>query len=218
MDLNGYDTDKLFEYENGFHTVSGKERFGKFLAHYELFKMISDLPGHIVECGVFKGNSLLRFASFRDLLETTFSRKIIGFDSFGEFPDTSYEDDKKYLEGFVGEAGSSSISVEGLQKVLKHKNINNIELVKGDILETVPEYCKSNPHLKVALLHLDVDVYEPTVTALEYFYDRVVSGGIIVFDDYGVFPGETKAVDQFLQGKRIQKLPISHVPAYFMKE
>ncbi|MDH5603671.1 MAG: TylF/MycF family methyltransferase [Cyclobacteriaceae bacterium] len=218
MELNNYDTDKLFEYENGYHTVSKKDRFGKFLAHYELYKRITDLPGHIVECGVFKGNSLFRFASFRDIVETTYSRKIIGFDVFGDFPATQFNDDKKYLEKFISAAGSKSITVEELRRVLEYKNIENVELVKGDITATVPQYCKENAHLKIALLHLDVDIYEPAVTILENLFDKVVKGGVIMFDDYGTFPGETKAVDDFFKDYKVQKLPISHIPSYIIKE
>jgi hypothetical protein len=45
------------------------------------------LPGNIIECGVFKGASLIRFATFRYILEAPFSRKIIEFDTFGKFPE-----------------------------------------------------------------------------------------------------------------------------------
>ncbi|RKZ76025.1 MAG: dTDP-6-deoxy-L-hexose 3-O-methyltransferase [Gammaproteobacteria bacterium] len=217
MMLNGYDSDKMFEYENGFHITSTESRFGKFLAHYELDKKIIELPGQIVECGVFKGNSFFRLAYFRNLLESINSRKIIGFDIFGEFPKTEFEDDKTYLERFVTSAGKNSIEIKEMRKALNYKGIKNYELIKGDINQTVPEYCINNPQLKISLLHIDTDVYEPAVTILDNFYDKVVRGGVIMFDDYGTFPGETKAVDDFFASLRINKLSISHIPSYIIK-
>lgn len=102
---------------------------------------------------------------------------------------------------------------------MRYKKLENYEFVKGDINITVPEYCKQNEHLKIALLHIDTDVYEP-VTILENMYDRVVKGGIIMFDDYGTFPGETKAVDDFLvnKGLIVEKLPFSHIPSFIVKK
>ncbi|MCG3676890.1 TylF/MycF/NovP-related O-methyltransferase [Aliarcobacter butzleri] len=220
MVLNSFDTDKMFDYENGFYATSTEARFGKFIAHYELYKKIVNLPGAVIECGLFKGNSFFRFAHFRDLLESRYSRKIIGFDIFGTFPKTNFEEDKKYLENFTNSAGESSIDINEIEKIMKYKKLENYEFVKGDINKTIPEYCKNNEHLKIALLHIDTDVYEPAVTILENMYDRVVRGDIIMFDDYGTFPGETKAVDEFFLGKGlvVEKLPVSHIPSFVIKK
>ena len=215
------DFNKAFEYENNFYLSCDNTRLSKILSHYELFKQVIGLPGAIVECGVFKGASLVRFAGFRDLFVNAYSNKIIGFDIFGEFPETNFEDDKKYRSNFINAAGASSISVEQLKTVLTQKGIDkNVELVSGDILKTVPEYVKNNPHLKIALLNLDTDVYEPAVTILEHFYPRIVRGGVLILDDYGTFPGETKAVDDYFKDKKviIRKFPFAMTPSYIIKD
>jgi hypothetical protein len=210
----------MFDYENGYYTTATEARFGKFIAHYELYKKIVNLPGVVVECGLFKGNSFFRLAHFRNLLESRYSRKLIGFDIFGSFPKTDFEEDKKYLEAFTNSAGNNSIEIKEITKIMEYKKVDNYEFIKGDINKTIPKYCKDNEHLKIALLHIDTDVYEPAVTILENMYERVVKGGIIMFDDYGTFPGETKAVDEFFKDKDeiIQKLPISHIPSYIIKK
>ena len=68
-----------------------------------------------------------------------------------------------------------------------------------------------NPHPKITLLHVDVDLCEATKTCLEEFYPDRVRGGIIILDDYGAFPGANKAIDNFFQNResRIQKLAYS---------
>lgn len=221
MDNFTYDFKKSFDYENGFFLTSDPSRLGKTIAHYELYKMIMDLPGDIVEFGVFKGVSLVKWATFRNLFETASSRKVIGFDIFGKFPETEFEGDKKLRENFVQSAGESSISEQDLYNVLDQKKLQNVELVKGNILETVPDYCKKNPNLKISLLHIDVDIYEPSKIILENMYKSVVNGGLIVLDDYGVFPGETKAVDDFFHGKNvvIHKFPFAPKnPSYIIKK
>lgn len=214
------DFSKAFEYENDFYLSCETSRFHKPLAHYELFKMTKDIPGAIVECGVFKGVSLVRFASFRDTFGNDYAQKIIGFDIFGDFPKTEFAEDQKFRDDFINSAGISSIAVEQLMQILKMKRIDrNVELVKGDVTKTVPEYVEANPHLKISLLNLDTDIYEPAVTILEHLYPRIVKGGILILDDYGTFPGETKAVDEYFKGKsvEIKKFPFAMTPCYIIK-
>ena len=107
-----------------------------------------------------------------------------------------------------------------MKTVFKNKRVDeNIELVKGDVTQTIPEYLKNNPHLKISLLNMDTDVYEPAVVILEQLYSRIVTGGILVLDDYGVFPGETKAVDEFFKDQKIeiQKFSFALTPCFIVK-
>src|SRR6185369_4565450 len=154
----------------------------------ELYKKILQVPGDIVECGIFKGVSFMRFMMFMNLFETNNARKIVGFDIFDLFPATDYEEDKKELDLFVKETGGGkSITKEDLEAYIKAKGHTNFELVKGDILKTVPKYVEDHPELRISLLNIDTDIYEPAKTIMDYLAPRVVKGGIIVFDDYGVF-------------------------------
>jgi len=214
------DFKKAFEYENNFYLSCDITRVSKLLAHYELYKMASEFSGAIVECGVFKGNSLLRFAIFRDLFGNPFSKKIIAFDIFGKFPETKFKQDKELRKKFIRGAGDQSISRQQIIRVLKHKGIFKfIELIKGDIVKTVPAYLRSHPELRISLLNIDTDIYEPAVTILKYLYPRVVKGGIIILDDYGVFPGETEAVENYFKSMnvKIRKFPFAMTPSYIIK-
>jgi hypothetical protein len=208
---------KAFEYENGFYLTADVSRFAKFAAHLDLFRRTASAPGTIVECGVFKGASLMRWIKFRALLENTWSRKIVAFDVFGEFPEASYEPDRAVRQRFVESAGQTSIGQERLAALLaEHGLRDNVDLVAGDILTTVPEYLAANPALKISLLHVDVDLYQPTYTCLEHLYPRLVRGGIAILDDYGAFPGANKAIDEFFadRGAVISRLSYSANLAY----
>ncbi|MBX9853548.1 MAG: TylF/MycF family methyltransferase, partial [Cytophagaceae bacterium] len=172
--------------------------------------------------GVFKGASFIRFATFRQFFVNPASKKMIGFDAFGEFPATGFEGDKKMREKFIADSGEQGISVDQLMEVLKHKGVEkNIELVQGDVNMTIPEFVKKYPSLKISLLNIDVDVYEATKTCLEYFYPMVTKGGVVILDDYDVaFPGANKAVDDYFKGKKsqVKRLPFSVTPCYLIKE
>lgn len=220
MNIFGFDTEKAFDYENGFYLTSAQHRMQKMIAHYELYKKILGLPGQVIELGVFKGCSLLRFASYRNMLESSSSRSIIGFDAFGDFPvpENASDSDASFIQLFEDIAGKG-ISETELRQILSHKKIDNVELIAGDIIKTLPAYLTAKPHTKVALLHIDVDVYLPSKVALELLYPALVPGGIIVLDDYGTVEGETRAVDEFisLHSLTIQKLPFSYIPAYIEK-
>lgn len=213
------DFSRAYEYENEFYLSCDKQRIGKLIAHYELYKMSQNINGEIVECGVFKGASLVRFAMFRKLFQT--EKRIIGFDSFAEFPQTNFEEDKKLRDHIVKEAGEQSISTDQLMEVLRNKGCENeVELIPGDITVTIPEYLKENPDIRISLLNLDTDIYEPSVTILENFYPKLEKGGILILDDYNVFPGETKAVDDYFKDMdiEIKSFPFSSTPCYLIKK
>jgi hypothetical protein len=217
---NLYDLERRFEYENGFYATADPSRFSKFISHLEFFKRTSDVRGEIVEFGIFKGNSFFRWIKFRDLLEQTSSRKIIGFDIFGDFPEANFEEDKLKRDAFVEETkGGKSISYDEINELLIKQNLQkNVEIIKGDILKTLDKYIDDNPHLKISLLHIDVDLYEPSKVILEKLYSKVTKGGIIVLDDYGAFAGTNKAVDDFFENKvEIKKLPYSNAISYIVK-
>ena len=109
---------RQFEYENGFYLTAPVNRISKFATHLDLYRMVSGLPGEIVECGVFKGVSLSRFVKFRDLFDNKYAKRVIGFDTFGEFPEAEFEADKSVRQRFVDEAGNMSITVERLTDLL----------------------------------------------------------------------------------------------------
>ena len=168
--------DKPFDYENNFYLSCDNSRIGKIIAHYELFKMSSKIPGCIIECGVFKGASLIRFATFLKLLKS--NKKIIAFDTFGKHTTTKISSDHKRRKILLSH-GKEAISEKQLMDVLKRKGLEkNIQLIKGDITEVGPMYLKQHPKLKISLLNLDVDFYEPSVSILKNFYPKLSKGGI----------------------------------------
>lgn len=215
------DVKEAFHYENSFYLSCDNSRIAKLIAQYELFRMSAGVPGAIIECGVFKGVSLVRFAHFRAILGLSDVKEIIGFDTFDEFPASTYAPDSNLLEQFVQSAGSRSIGKGQLTEILNNKGLaGNVSLIEGDILTTIPAFIRENPGMTISFLNLDVDLYEPSRVILDYLYPCLSEGGILLLDDYGKFPGETKAVDEYFKGKNIEIQSFSYVksPSYIIKK
>jgi hypothetical protein len=209
----------LYEVENTFYLRAPVARIGKLLAHHELYRRIQPLPGAVVELGVYKGASLMRFLAFRQLLENDQARPVIGFDAFGAFPVAAGEpeDGRRFIESFEA-AGGQGISKPDLEAAIAAKGLRNCELVGGDVFETLPRHLERHPALRIALLHLDMDVLAPTRFALDLLAPRMVPGGHVVFDDYGLVAGATEAADAFAaaRGLKLEKLPFYAVPAFIV--
>ena len=209
-----------WDFENGFYLTCENNRISEFISHLELYKMILDLPGDILEFGVFKGSSFIQLLSFREYYENSESRSFVGFDVFGKFPnDLKSKLDRDFVKEHE-EDGGQGISEEDFEIFLKKKNLSNYSLIRGNIIETLPSYLTNNPEKRFSLIHIDVDVYEPTRHILENTWYKIVKGGILMLDDYGTVEGSTRAVDEFFQDKDIliQKLPYKYKPSFIIKE
>ena len=144
---------KIWDAENTFYLQSKPSRIAKFLYHYEIYKKIINIPGDVLEFGVFKGASFSRLLSFRKILENDDSRKIIGFDDFGSFTAKGKKEDILFAKKFKKTLGLGANEVELKNNFIKN-GYTNFQLIKGDVVKTLPKFLKKNSGAKIALLHL----------------------------------------------------------------
>jgi hypothetical protein len=189
----------------------------RFLATYELMKLIQDIPGAIIEFGVCSGNGLMSLIHSHNILQPTYRyREFYGFDTFEGFPSV-HENDIKNIKWEKGDFANNSY--DRLSNIIDiHNNYyylpTNVNLIKGDVCETLPIFVKENPHLLVSLLYLDLDIYEPTKVALKLLLPRMNKGSIIAFDElnYKSFPGETIAMlEELGTSYKFKQLLNSHI-------
>lgn len=202
----------------------------RFLCKYEIFKQILDVQGSIIECGVLFGGGLLSWAQLSAILEpNNHQRRIIGFDTFSGFTSVLKEDKSTGTSKHAKKGGFAIDSLNDLKECIRLydlnrplKHIEKVKLIKGDIKETIPGFIQNNPHTVVSLLYLDVDVFEPTLVALDYLMSRIPKGGIIAFDELNAegYPGETLAVMQKLgiNNLRIKRLTFGTQISYVIIE
>ena len=209
---------------NDFLLHGSTDRFAKILSRYELFMRVIDVPGDIVECGVFKGTGVLFWAKLIQIFHPLSLRKVVGFDTFGEFPATG-EVDQKFAADLCTEAAYDGADPDALMAIASECGVRDrIELIPGDARATIREYVEVHPGFRIALLNLDFDTYAPTHAALEVLYDSVVPGGIVICDEYGLSGcSESDAVDDYVRGHglstvRLRSLRWNLSPmAYFIK-
>ncbi len=151
-----------------------------------------------VECGCWKGHSSYMIS--RILQENRFSGSFHIFDSFeGGLSERTDEDRIDGREQTPEEIAREKAHFSSTEAELKHtvEGFHFVKTYKGWIPERFPEVTDRT----FAFVHIDVDLYQPTLDSLEFFYPRLEPGGVIVVDDYGYtqFPGARRAVDEFLR-------------------
>lgn len=156
--------------------------------------------GDIVECGVWRGAS----AAILGRVFANTGRQVHLFDSFAGMPAPTEQDkmngDKSVPGRVAGDGGSfgqgslSDTSIDHVHRVMKIAGVTGYHIHKGFIRTAVDLLPAPN---KIAILHVDLDFYDPYKVVLEALYNSVVPGGVIIFDDYGYFIGAKRAVDEF---------------------
>jgi O-methyltransferase len=166
----------------------------------------NQIQGDIVECGVWHGGSMMLAA--RELLALgSGDRHLYLMDTFEGMPAPEAVDrdwaDHSANDRMQNEVAARDHShmwcVTTLDKVTANMastgySAERLHFVKGLVQETLPAHAPE----RIALLRLDTDWYDSTKHELEHLYPRVVSGGIIIIDDYGYWKGQRQAVDEFL--------------------
>ncbi|HWV98676.1 MAG TPA: TylF/MycF/NovP-related O-methyltransferase [Candidatus Acidoferrum sp.] len=197
--LNGLEISKDDEFLDLHTELLACNRVTQTLAErynlYGLAKATAGLPGALAEAGVYRGGSA------RILCAVKGSAPLYLFDTFegmphvnpatdggfrrGDFEDTACEDVTKYLSRF-----------------------ENVHIYKGIFPESAQGQEPSNQQYR--FVHLDLDICESTYKALDFFYPRMVAGGIIVSHDYSnlTVPGVKKAFTDFFKEKREPVIPL----------
>ena len=190
---------------------------GKLIAHYELFKKVSHLNGSIVKCGITAEEGFSRFAMFREMMGMNEEQKMVAFEKIlPVFEQEVNEHGDINLK--VKERGP--VSFEHLQQMMEEKGLSQqIEFVPGPVADAIPGYIIDNPELKIALLNIDLDEYDATMTTLEFLYPRLMPGGILILDNFYKYLAEHKAVkDYFAPSKvTINNFSVNNGPHYIVK-
>jgi Macrocin-O-methyltransferase (TylF) len=211
-----------------FAVYSPRQIISDFLVRYELFDLIRDVQGSIVELGVFNGQGLMSFANISAILEpNNLAREIIGFDTFSGFPGLA-DDDSKGNPEILKPGGLNVASYERIQRAIALFDQNRflghipkVRLVRGDAVATVAPFLEENKQLLIALLYFDFDIYEPTKFALERLLKRVPKGGVVAFDQLNnrSYPGETAALLDVLDIGEVElkRIPFCSRVSYFVR-
>jgi len=175
-------------------TLVGPERLHNL---YVLAKRVEkeNIPGDVIECGVCNGGTAALLARFAT--RSRLNRTMWLLDSFQGMPVTTAEDGEAAKAHIGKEVGD----IERVRDVLMRigADMSRVRILPGWFQDTFPAVSAS----RIALLNIDADWYESVKLCLDTFYDRVVTGGFISFDDYGHWQGCRQAVDEFFEARRL---------------
>jgi hypothetical protein len=185
---------------------------------YDLYKSVeyvvrAEIPGGIVECGVWKGGSMMMAALTLLKLGAT-DRELVLYDTFEGHPPVEPIQGNTDIFGGDGakewQPAWAKVSLEEVAENMRLTGypIERIGLVKGMVEDTLPATAES---LKcIAIARLDTDWYAPAKVELEALWPRLSKGGLLIIDDYGHYKGQRQAVDEYFAGKPVKLTRIDY--------
>jgi hypothetical protein len=197
----------LYDCFNKFILSDERVVFNKLYSRIQFYEMTKHLLGDIVECGVFKGSGLSTWLKILEINEPHSIKKVIGFDFFDpnfvdSLDDKTEKDTMKQVFDRCQNLENSEVSLEGVTNKLLNAGFktDKFQLVKGDVTKTSKSFLEDKPGLRISILYLDLDLDIPTYTALVNMWDKIVDGGVIVFDEYAYHNwSEANGVDRFVK-------------------
>ncbi|MGA2713785.1 MAG: TylF/MycF/NovP-related O-methyltransferase [Bryobacteraceae bacterium] len=188
----------------GPYTLTSPERIYS-LIEAVTYVVRAKIPGSIVECGVWRGGSMMAAALTLRSMKCD-DRDLYLFDTFEGMPkplalDVHASGHAAMTEFLQEQSGTdcSAVCYASLNEVKStmartEYNRDRVHFIKGKVEETIPARAPDS----IALLRLDTDWYESTRHELEHLFPRISPGGILIIDDYGDWQGARKATDEFM--------------------
>ena len=186
-----------------------RSELGKILAYQHLIEQTKGVVGSIADCGVFEGQGLMTYALLLDLLEPyNYQCKIYGFDTFEgdskltdeDFKGTVVDREKyRYVTQSI-DAIKESVRIFEESKTLNH--IDKISLIKGDLVETAPKFHLENTFVSWRIIHLSVNLYQPTLAVLRHFQPHLSPGGVIAIHGINFTTGASVALKDFVRDSK----------------
>ncbi len=195
------------------YTMTSNERLYGLIESVQ-YIIKNNIQGDFVECGVWKGGSMMAIAETLKHLGVT-NRQLYLYDTFAGMTAPTEEDidqlNRDASSQLIQEAGKKTESIvwaySSLDEVKNNLAKTNypaelIHYVEGDVLLTIPQTIST----QIGLLRLDTDWYESTKHEMIHLYPKLVSKGVLIIDDYGFWKGSRKAIDEYIHEQNISLL------------
>jgi O-methyltransferase len=173
-----------------------------------VLRSLRAIPGDVAECGVRYGKSTVFMLEADEA-----SRRFHLFDSFEGLSKPGPQDNLAADGRPFWEAHQLAVGEDVVRETLAP--YSNVQFYRGWIPDRFPEVSDRS----FALVHVDVDLYEPTLDTLRFFWPRMAAGGIVLCDDYGSprCPGAKRALDEFFEQERVAFAELPTMQAFAMK-
>ena len=197
-----------------------QKRRRRFYDLLQWFKFTWELDGAMVECGCWKGlSSLMMCEALRSHDPQFTGQDYVIFDSFEGLSPRSQEDEitdtRVTTRDLINNLDGRHFAAAEQDVRAALKDFPEIEYVAG----WLPQSLAGQPERSYRFVHVDVDLYEPTRGCIEYFYPRLISGGVLICDDYGSlnWPGAKQAIDDFCTQNNVRLVALSSASCVIIK-
>jgi O-methyltransferase len=180
------------------HTMIGRKRLENIVQCLEVIRT-EHVAGDLIETGAWRGGACILMRGYLEAWNMA-DRAVWAADSFEGLPKPTAPEDAGH-DFSADKFPILAVSIEEVQENFRRYRLldERVHFLKGWFRDTLP----SAPIERLALLRLDGDLYESTMDALTALYDKVVSGGFIIVDDYGDFEPCRRAVQKFRAERQI---------------
>ena len=198
-------TQELYDSFNNVMFSKNPFIFHKLASKIQIYDSVKHLYGDILEFGVFKGASLALWLQLKKLYEPNSSTKIIWFDFFNKDNTLSSLKDNSnnslLMEQVLLRANNDNdLDINTIKNKCDSILENSTILIKGDASKTSEEFNNNNPGARIKIMYLDMDVAEPTYVVMHNLWNKLVTGGKIILDEYGHHTwDESNGADKFLK-------------------
>lgn len=212
---------EFYDSFNNFIFAKDQKVLNKLLSKMEFVEMTKNIPGDILELGVFKGSGIA--AWLKICVHASVRRRVLGFDIFDSeaLVKNITTSDKALMGKLFQERGFQPEGYSALlNEKLKLMGFDNFEIIEGNVFDSIPKLLLERPGFRASIVNFDMDTEEPTLFALEKLWDRVVVGGVVIFDEYAISEWtESNAVDKFVseRGLKLQYTNLETPTAYLIK-
>lgn len=176
---------EFWETMDAWPLYAGTKNLARYFFLADCLKRTQTVPGHLVECGIWKGATTCFIAKWLELYVPKSQKMIHAFDNFEGMAEANYRGEHQTLLSFLS------------LNAVSHR----VHIHVGDVAVGLPDVAESNPELRLSFALLDIGLYETTKAGLDFVHPRLSQNGIIVLDEWNhpKWPGETRAVTEFLE-------------------
>ena len=181
------------------HTMIGMKRMSSLISCLDIIRKNS-IEGDLIECGVWRGGASIMMGAYNKVYKL--NKKVFVADSFQGLPKSTYKQDLN-LDLSSEKFPELAVSLDVVKENFRKYNLlyDKIIFLEGWFKDTLS---KLDDDLRISLLRMDGDLYESTMDILENLYDKVVPGGIIIVDDFGI-KNCREAIFDFLKKRNLKK-------------
>ncbi|MCZ2223994.1 MAG: TylF/MycF family methyltransferase [Chitinophagales bacterium] len=170
----------------------------RLLSHYELYKLVKNLNGSIVKCGINNDESFRYFSFFKKINSYNPNQSLIAFEKSTPILETTIVDKEERLS-----VKNKEELAQTQKSLYQQSKEENIEFISGELSTSLPKYLIDNPELKISLLVVDLDNYDHTITTMQYLYPRIINKGVLIINNYYKKEAENKAIQDYFNNQNV---------------